>query len=96
MNLSYEKQDLANSYNEFALSEELKRFYSNTLNMPLNFAKMMIFANESKLNNESIDYWMFFKPQRHEDESFSDYKNRQKLQKALLKYRKYIYNYNQN
>jgi hypothetical protein len=91
----YEKENLASEYAQFSLSDELKRIYKNTLGMPLNFAKMMVFANEAKFNNDIIDYWMNFGPARYEDEQFDNYKNRMKFQNALLKYRKYLYDYNQ-
>jgi hypothetical protein len=38
---------------------------------------------------------MAIKPERQQDELFVDYKDRQKFQKALLKYRPYIYDYSQ-
>ena len=93
MNLSFEKQDLANSYAEFKLTDELKDLYLNKLRMPLRFAKTMLFANEAKITNDIIDYWVFFSSERQEDELFDDYKNRRKFQNALSKYRKYLYNY---
>jgi hypothetical protein len=96
MNLSYEKKDLANSFTQFQVSPELKSFYLTKLKMPHKFTKMMLFATEAKLTNNIIDYWMHIKPARRKNESFIDYKNRQKFQNSLLKYRKYIYNFNKS
>ena len=91
--MAFELHNLANEFANFQLSEELKNMYCRILNMPVQFARMITFVNEAKINNESIDYWMAFKPARQEDESFDDYKNRRTFQNKLLKYRKHLYNY---
>jgi hypothetical protein len=93
MKLSYETPNLANSYADFKLSDELEDLYVNKLRMPRQLARMMMFANEAKFTNDTIDYWMSFKPARQEDESFSDYKNRRVFQNKLLKYRSELYDY---
>jgi hypothetical protein len=46
-----------------------------------------------KLNNDMINYYAGIGPARRENESFEDYKNRTKFQKALFKYRAHIYDY---
>lgn len=58
-----------------------------------NFTKMKCFVNKVKLTNDAIDYWMSFGPKRQENENYEDYKIRIKFQKALLKYREYIYSF---
>lgn len=55
--------------------------------------KMARFGFLVTLNNLDIDYWMSIKPARIEEESYEDYKIRQKFQRALLKYRPFIYDY---
>jgi hypothetical protein len=93
MNSSYETPHLANTYADFKLSDELNDLYVNKLRMPVQLARMMMFANEAKFTNDTIDYWMSFKPARQEDESHSDYKNRRAFQNKLLKYRSELYDY---
>lgn len=57
------------------------------------FTKMMMFANQEKIDNEIIDHYMSIKPERQENEDKAEYKNRTRFQKALLKYRPYIYQF---
>ncbi len=57
------------------------------------YTKMIQFAAEVMLRNLDVDYWMSIKPQRVEGEQNDEYKVRSQFQKALLKYRPYIYNY---
>ena len=88
-------EGLHNQYAGFELPEEIKQMYK-TGYQPFgskNMAKMMFFANEVKLNNDVINYYAGIGPSRRENESFEDYKNRQKFQKALFKYRAHIYDY---
>ena len=63
------------------------------MNQLMAFTKMMMFANEVKLNNDDIDYFMAQRPMRGEDETYEDFKSRSKFAKALLKYRAYLYDY---
>jgi hypothetical protein len=83
--MSYE---LAQKYADFKIPSEFKRGYG-----AVNFIKMMMFANEINLNNDHIDYYMSIPPQRQEDESYNDMKQRNKLAKAMLKYRSKLYDY---
>ena len=88
-------EGLHNQYAGFELPEEVKMMYKQGYQPfgPKNRAKMMFFANEVKLNNDMIDYYSGIKSQRRENEPYEDYKNRLKFQKALGKYRPYIYDY---
>lgn len=88
-------EGLHNQYAGFELPEEVKTMYKAGYQPfgPKNRAKMLFFANEVKLNNDMIDYYMGIKPPRRESETYEDYKNRSKFQNALLKYRAYIYDY---
>ena len=83
--MSYE---LAQKFADFKIPSEFKRGYG-----AINFIKMMMFANEINLNNDHIDYYMSIPPQRQEDESYNDMKQRNKLAKAMLKYRSKLYDY---
>lgn len=56
-------------------------------------SKMMTFAKNYTLTNEVIDNYMSMSPKRYDNESREDYKARLKFQKALLKYRPYIYKF---
>lgn len=88
-------EGLHNQYAGFELPAEIQQMYKAGY-QPFgskNKAKMLFFANEVKLNNEMISYYAGIKPQRREDEPMEDYKNRQKFQKALHKYRAYIFDY---
>ena len=83
--MSYE---LAQKFADFKIPSEFKRGYG-----ALNFIKMMMFADEVQLTNDNIDYYMGLPPQRLEDETYDEMKNRGKLAKALLKYRAQLYDY---
>jgi hypothetical protein len=84
--------NLANEYAEYKPIAQIMDFVAMGLNK--NFAKMVSFCEEHKINNDIIDQVMAIKPARLEEESRDDYKNRQRFQKYLLKYRSYIYDYN--
>lgn len=86
------RYELAKQFSEFKLPDEVKMIVKQTRSS-INFAKAMVFADEVKLNNDDIDYFMAMKPQRQEDESYEDMKSRGKLSKILLKYRPYLYDY---
>lgn len=88
-------EGLHNQYAGFELPAEVQASYRQGYNMfgAKGLAKMLFFANEVKLNNDVIDYYMGIKPPRRENESYEDYKNRNSFQKALYKYRKHIYDY---
>jgi hypothetical protein len=57
------------------------------------FLKTMLFANEVKLTNTDIDFYMNQKPMRQDGESSEELKSRSKFSKVLLKYRPYLYDY---
>jgi len=92
--MSYE---LLEKFDTFKIPEEVKaQMELGLITMPKNMLKMVLFAGENNLTNENIDYWMAIKPERQSDESFANYKARQKFQSALAKYRPYIYDYSEN
>jgi len=80
--------ELAQKFADFKIPTEFKRGYGSP-----NFIKTMLFANEVQLSNDDIDYYMNIPPRRQEDESYEDMKQRNKLAKALLKYRSKLYDY---
>jgi hypothetical protein len=92
MNTSYE---LAQKYVDFQIPSDVKQAYKAGVRMAgsLNFIKIMMFANEVQLTNDNIDYYMGLPPQRLEDETYEEMRNRGKLAKALLKYRAQLYDY---
>ena len=88
---------LSEKFNDFKIPEEvLEQAKIGLITMPKNMLKMVLFAGETKLTNQDIDYWMAVKPERQPDESSSAYKARQKFQSALAKYRPYLYDYSEN
>jgi len=86
------RYELAKQFSEFKLPEEIKMAVMQVRGS-FNFAKAMVFADQVKLTNDDIDYFMAMKPQRQEDESREDMKFRGKFSKILLKYRSYLYDY---
>jgi hypothetical protein len=92
--MSYE---LLEKFDQFRIPEEVNaQVKMGLITMPKNMLRIMLFAGENNLTNENIDYWMSIKSERQPDESFAEYKSRQKFQSALAKYRPYIYNYSEN
>ena len=90
--MSYE---LLEKFTNFTLPTDLAVLvHQKLINIPLNTLKMFSFADAEKIKNEDIDYWMSIGPARQKDESFTEYKDRQKFQRALVRHRAYIYNYN--
>ena len=86
---------LAQEYVDFQIPKEIKQAYKSGVQLigSLSFTKMMLFANEVKLTNDDIDYYMNRKPQRQEDETVEQMKVRGKFSQALYKYRAYLYDY---
>lgn len=84
--------ELANQYEAFKLPVEMKKTIRAN-NLSLSAAKMGIFADNVNLSNDDIDNYMALKPERMEDESFEDYKNRRIFVKHLFKRRSLIYDY---
>jgi hypothetical protein len=90
--MSYE---LLEKFTNFTLPTDLAVLvHQKLINIPLNTLKMFSFADTEKIKNEDIDYWMSIGPARQKDENFTEYKDRQKFQRALARHRAYIYNYN--
>lgn len=89
--MSYE---LLEKFTNTVIPNEMKDSMKRGLiTLSRNMIKMMLFAHDNNITNENIDYWMSFGPQRQESESFAEYKDRQKFQSALAKYRPYLYYY---
>jgi len=90
--MSYE---LAQKFAAYDVPAELKSAHRAGMQLvgSLAFTKMMLFANEVKLTNNDIDYYMSLRPLRQEDETQDDFKARSKFSKALLKYRAQLYDY---
>jgi len=59
-----------------------------------NFTKMVMFAIETQLDNNDIDFWCHQLPKRSSEESYESYKQRMIFTKLLNKYRPFLYNYN--
>ena len=88
-NMSY---DLANKYQEFQIPPQVKQL-SLSRGLSLSSTKMVMFSDEVQLSNDDVDYYMALKPERMEDESFADYKNRRIFTKQLLKKRTLVFDY---
>jgi hypothetical protein len=84
--------ELANKYAEFQLPAEAKRAVKVN-GLSLNAAKMAIFSDTEKLSNDDIDYYIFLKPERMENESFEDYQNRRTFTAQLIKHKTLVYDY---
>lgn len=87
------RYELAKQFIEFTVPDDIKTMWKQRIISSLGFAKMMLFADNVKLTNDDIDYFMAMSPARGEDENYDDYKERMKLSKALLRYRQYLYDY---
>ena len=83
--MSYE---LAQKFADFKIPDEFRRGFGSN-----NFIKMMLFANDTQLTNDDIDYYMNRPPYRMEDESYDDMKSRTRFTNKLLKYRSKLYDY---
>jgi hypothetical protein len=90
--MSYE---LAQKFAEFNMPADVKSAYKAGMQLigSLAFTKMVMFANEVKLTNDNIDFFMSMSPSRTEDETPEQFRQRSKFSKALYKYRKYLYDY---
>jgi len=89
------RYELAQQFSEFQLSAEIKQAWRAGVQLvgSLGFTKMMMFANETQLTNDDIDYFMNMRPMRSEDETPEQFRQRSKFSKALLKYRPHLYDY---
>jgi hypothetical protein len=90
--MSYE---LAQKFAEFDIPADVKSAYKAGMQLigSLAFTKMIMFANDVKLNNDNIDFFMSMSPSRTGDETPEQFRQRSKFSKALYKYRKYLYDY---
>jgi hypothetical protein len=90
--MSYE---LAQKFAEFNIPADVKSAYKSGMQLigSLAFTKMIMFANEVKLSNDDIDFFMSMNPSRTGDETPEQFKQRSKLSKALYKYRPFLYDY---
>jgi len=90
--MSYE---LAQKFAEYEIPAEMKSAYKAGMQLfgSLAFTKMMMFANEVKLTNDDVDFFMSMSPSRTGDETPEQFKQRSKLSKALYKYRAQLYDY---
>ena len=89
------RYELAKQFAEYQLPAELKYAWKTGVQLigSLGFTKMMVFANEVQLTNDDVDYFMNQRPQRSEDETPEQFRQRSKFSKALLKYRPHLYDY---
>ena len=89
------RYELAEQFTNYKLKDEIMSAYKAGVQLvgSLKFTKMMMFANEVKLTNDDIDYFMSFRVTRTEDETSESFRQRSKFAKALLKYRPHLYDY---
>jgi hypothetical protein len=89
------RYELAEQFADYKLKDEIMAAYRAGVQLvgSLKFTKMMMFANEVKLTNDDIDYFMSFRSTRTEDETPEQFRQRSKFAKALVKYRPHLYDY---
>jgi hypothetical protein len=89
------RYELAEQFTNYKLKDEIMSAYRAGIQLvgSLKFTKIMMFANEVKLTNDDIDYFMSFRVTRIEDETPEQFRQRSKFAKALLKYRPHLYDY---
>ena len=89
------RYELAEQFAEYQLPAEVKQAWKAGIQLvgSLGFTRMMMFANEVQLTNDDIDYFMNQRPQRNEDETPEQFRQRSKFSKVLLKYRPHLYDY---
>jgi hypothetical protein len=86
---------LAEAFSEFKIPKEVLEAKKMGLNLigSLGFTKIMMFANQTQLTNDDIDYYMNRPPRTMEDESYDEMKLRTKFANVLYKYRSHLYDY---
>lgn len=96
------KVDVNGLHNQFAgyeLPKEIKDSYKMGIGArlygPQAMAKLSLFLTENKISNfnEVYDHYISLKPQRLENESDAELKNRSNFQKMIEKFKPYFYNY---
>jgi hypothetical protein len=85
-------EEMVKEYNDTILTAEQK-FNLKLTKIPLNLARFITFVGKTQINNDEIDSISCMPNNRTKGESFENYKDRQKLQHAMIKYRSIIYNY---
>ena len=94
-----EVNGLHNQFAGYELPKEIKEAYRMGIGArlygPQAIAKLALFLQENKITNfnEIYDHYISLKPQRLENESDAELKNRSKFQKTIEKYKPYFYNY---
>jgi hypothetical protein len=89
-------ENLANAFAQYELPKFMKeqiKVSGSTIFGSRSFTKTLLFAAEAQMDNDIFDYWVSIKPQRQEGENYDAYKRRLKFQKALDKFKPYIYDY---
>ncbi len=85
-------EEMVKEYNDTILTAEQK-FNLKLTKIPLNLARFITFIGKIQANNDEIDAISCMPNHRIEGESFESYKDRQKVQHAMVKYRSIIYSY---
>lgn len=88
-------------FDQFVIPEDAKASFSITetlqnIKYSSKFKKLLVFLKDNVIDNDVIDYYMGIKPERQENEDYYNYKCRLKFQKILLKYRSFLYDYENN
>jgi hypothetical protein len=90
---------LHNQYAGYELPSQILEAYKMGIGTrvygPKEMAKLALFFQDNKISkfNEVYDFYVSLKPQRLENESDAELKNRSKFQKTIEKYKPYFYNY---
>ena len=90
---------LHNQFAGFELPEEVQGAYNMGMGAQMfgnkKMAKLAFFLTENKIENfnEVYDYYVSLKPQRLENESDAELKNRSTFQRVIEKFKPYFYNY---
>lgn len=72
----------------------LSEFRKNLNGFRKDWATLLSFVLEVRLDNNDIDYWMDkLSPKRNENESYNEMKIRTNFQNLLIKYRSKLYDY---
>lgn len=83
--------ELALKFSNYVLPDDVKANYK--MFGSLNLIKTLLFAQDNKLTNDDIDYYMSIPPMTQEGETYEEMKIRSKFSRVLLKYRPYLYDY---
>jgi hypothetical protein len=89
------ERDLVKLFAEFQLPKAIQEMLKIGVS-PLgsrNITTLFYFAAHVDLSNHDYNTIMAIRPERQENETYEYYKQRQKLQRFLGKYKPYFYNY---